>query len=286
MKILLTLILSALLLNSTANAAENTTVDDYEPDKITLSKPPATIGQWYKPQNERQVWLHTMFRLRREFQAIGDYAALEDQPGVKKWSQRLLKDYKSIAEMVPEWSDEVDVKWADKLLAAAEKGDYAAVTNAQRQLGKTCSSCHKEYRAVTAALYRTPDYSQVMVELEDTMEELSYDDHMKRLSRDMNRLKIALEDTHPDKAREYAKNLTAGLNDLAQSCGGCHQDNYPEQRIWGEHSQKLLSDLTAGIGTAPTADSQKLLGEAAVTICARCHAVHRTQSDLSKKMLK
>lgn len=281
MKRLFALLLPVFFLHSPVIAE-----DDYEPEKITLSKPPASIAQWYKPQNKRQVWLHTMFRLRREFQAIGDYAALEDQAGVKKWSQRLVKDYKSIAEMVPQWSDEIDTEWADKLSAAAEQGDNAALAKAQRELGKTCNSCHNEYRAVTAALYRTPDYEDVMVEIEETMEELSYEKVMERLSRDMNRLKIAIEDGHTEKARQSAESLSTGLTDLGSSCASCHQDDYPKERILGEHNQKLLSDLTAGIATAPVKDSQKRLGEAAVLICARCHSIHRTQSDLVHKINK
>lgn len=281
MKRITPFIISAFFLSSPVHAQ-----DDYEPDQITLSKPPASIAQWYKPQNDRQVLLHTMFRLRREFQAIGDYAALEDNAGLKKWSERLVKDYKSIAEMVPEWSDEIDPKWADNLLTAAKQGDYAAVAKAQRELGKTCNSCHNEYRAVTAALYRTPGYDDIKVEIEETMEELSYKKLMQRLSREMNRLKIALDDGHTEKARQSAENLASSLSDLGNSCSSCHQDDYPRERILGEHNQKLLTDLTMGIDSVAANDSQKLLGEAAVYICARCHSIHRTNNDLVHKMKK
>ena len=49
-----------------------------EESEATLTLPPASIAQWYKPQNERQVWLHTMFGLRRSMTAIQEYVALED----------------------------------------------------------------------------------------------------------------------------------------------------------------------------------------------------------------
>ena len=35
---------------------------------------PESLAEWYKPKNERQVWLHTMFAMRRELQAIAEYA--------------------------------------------------------------------------------------------------------------------------------------------------------------------------------------------------------------------
>ncbi|MEA3301943.1 MAG: hypothetical protein U9Q75_01605 [Pseudomonadota bacterium] len=30
---------------------------------ITLEKPPASLKQWYKPENKRNVWHHNMFKL-------------------------------------------------------------------------------------------------------------------------------------------------------------------------------------------------------------------------------
>ncbi|MCK5336958.1 MAG: hypothetical protein KAQ67_12390, partial [Gammaproteobacteria bacterium] len=42
----------------------------YAEDSVKLDTPPASLEKWYKPANKRQVWLHTMFRLRREMQAI------------------------------------------------------------------------------------------------------------------------------------------------------------------------------------------------------------------------
>ena len=71
-------------------------------DTVSLDVPPASLEQWYKPANKRQVWLHTMFRLRREMQAIGEYAEQNDRAAMDKWIKRLEKDYKKIADMVPE----------------------------------------------------------------------------------------------------------------------------------------------------------------------------------------
>ncbi len=69
---------------------------------IVLKKPPASIAQWYKPQNKRQVWLHTMFKLRREMQAVEIYAKIQDAEKLQKWAAKLNQDYHKIAKMVPE----------------------------------------------------------------------------------------------------------------------------------------------------------------------------------------
>ena len=48
-------------------------------DKAKLIKtPPIELAKWYKPENKRQVWLHTMFKLRREMQAVEFYAQQQD----------------------------------------------------------------------------------------------------------------------------------------------------------------------------------------------------------------
>ena len=49
----------------------------YAGDSMSLEIPPAVLEKWYKPANKRQVWLHTMFRLRREMQAIDEYTTLK-----------------------------------------------------------------------------------------------------------------------------------------------------------------------------------------------------------------
>ena len=55
-------------------------------DRVTLIKsPPASLAQWYKPENERQVWLHNMFKLRREMQAIRLYSDNKDAKHQDKW---------------------------------------------------------------------------------------------------------------------------------------------------------------------------------------------------------
>ncbi|MCK5263299.1 MAG: hypothetical protein KAJ92_06405, partial [Gammaproteobacteria bacterium] len=82
-------------------------VPAYAGKAVSIDVPPASLEKWYKPANKRQVWLHTMFKLRREMQAISEYAKLNDQPGMAKWIARLEKDYNKIADMVPEWEKEI-----------------------------------------------------------------------------------------------------------------------------------------------------------------------------------
>ena len=98
----------------------------YSEDTVTLKSPPTSLERWYKPANKRQVWLHTMFRLRREMQAIGEYASTNDsaannRAAMQKWIKRLDKDYNKIADMVPEWEKKIKPRLLPNLKCLQKK---------------------------------------------------------------------------------------------------------------------------------------------------------------------
>lgn len=269
------LLLSAALLLSQQGAVVA------EEQEVTLSLPPTSIAQWYKPANKRQVWLHTMFSLRRAMQAIKTYAVLEDGERLDKWSAKFLKKYRSIPEMVPEWSDEVELQWADKLEQAVSERKWSTVEDAMGKLGMTCRSCHQDYRAVTAALYRTPDFSAITVEDSETLEEISFKKAMAGVTRVMNGFKIAVDDQRKAAAQDYLQKFRQRVSDLGSSCSHCHkEDEAPVERILGEKTQALLAELEEKLVGEQQGIGRKL-GEVGVVVCARCHGVHRTLSDLA-----
>ncbi len=249
-----------------------------ETEKITLKMPPASLAQWYKPANKRQVWLHTMFRLRREMQAVKEYARQKDAAGTKKWGQRLAKSYRSIPEMVPEWRSEVRLDWADILESAAQQGHFKKVLRAHDKLDASCNLCHQDFQALAAALYRSPDFSSQQVAFKGRT--VHYHKFMELLSNTLNRIKIAIEDQRPQIAKRSLKQLKTQLHALGENCSQCHQDTIPKERILGKETQKLLKGLSESIRDHQPKQAGRFLGKAAVAICARCHGVHRTLSDL------
>lgn len=235
---------------------------------------PASLAQWYKPQNKRQVWLHTMFGMRRELQAVLEYAEAGDVERLKKWSDRLTKHYRRIPEMVPEWSDEVETGAADRLDQAAEDGDLSAAVQTAKQLGRSCRSCHREFRALAAARFRSPDFSAIRVG------DMSHSDAMKALTRSVNSIKIAADDDLWEKATDAAETLRGQLSELKTSCQSCHKDKQPAERILGADTAMELERLTQHLAAKDLKRSGRSLGTAAVIVCARCHGVHRTLYDL------
>jgi cytochrome c556 len=250
-----------------------------------LPLPPASIAQWYKPHNERQVWLHTMFSLRREMQAVAEYAAADEPALTRQWTERFSGHYLKIAEMVPEWRDELDYQWLERLQSAAQAGDGTAVGLALRKLGQGCKSCHREYRAVTALLYRSPDFGKFRVTRSSDGVAADYPEVMEELSTLVNRIKIATDDNREQLALASLERLRRRLDDLGNSCADCHRDPAPRERFLGRLTNEALDDLERGLKQGDNKLVGRSLGSAAVYACARCHAVHRAPSDMRDRLL-
>ena len=247
---------------------------------VPMELPPEGIADWYKPANKRQVWLHTMFGLRRELQAVEEYTAVGDYPAAVKWAEKFAKHYRAIGEMVPEWRSETDLEALDAMVTAVKGGDGETLHRAAKELKSTCKSCHGQYQAVTAALYRVPNYRDHRITLGG--ETLPYPKAMDRLSRLVNRVRIASIDGRPDDAMSNAHTLDTRLGELATSCNDCHQEEAPKARILGTGATPLIEALKTG----DIKKSGRALGTLAVEICARCHAIHRPQADLRRQLLR
>ena len=267
-----------ILVNVWASAA-------YAEPSVTLKSPPASLEKWYKPANKRQVWLHTMFRLRREMQAIAEYAKTNDQAAMQKWIKRLDKDYNKIADMVPEWEKEIKPRLLSDLEMFAEKGDAYRVAKTLKMIKRTCDDCHISYQPLVTATYRSPHYDDI--KLKDLNGKTqSYKDNMEQLSESVNRILIALDDKHNPVALQASQKLVNQLQGLGESCSSCHkEDDYPRERILGKATRQRFEKLQVNIKNNRVKDSQKLMGEIAVTVCARCHNTHRIVSDLRNALL-
>ena len=257
----------------------------YAEQAIKLNSPPTSLEKWYKPNNKRQVWLHTMFRLRREMQAIGDYAKENNKTAMKKWIKRLDKDYNKIADMVPEWEKEIKPRLLPELEMFAKKGDTLRVAKTLKMIKRTCKDCHESYQPVVTALYRSPGYDDIKVKsLNGTSH--SFKDNMDDLSRSVNQILISLKDGNKPSALQARQNLKKQLHNLADSCASCHKkDAYPRERILGKATIKKLDSLETTITKWRVKESQELMGKLAVTVCARCHNTHRIISDLRNTLL-
>lgn len=239
---------------------------------IVAKKPPSSLARWYKPENKRQVWLHTMFALRRDALAVETYALAEDPGNLNRWAEKLEKDYRKIADMVPEWSPRLNFDALDALRQAGRDTRYNDVHVALAGLRENCQSCHDDFRIVTAALYRAPDFSALKVDGKP------FKKHMAGLSRNVNHIKIAFVDGRDSDAQAAFAELKTGLAELGTTCVACHnklgKKPFPDQVL-----SDALATLESSLKTGDIKAKGKSLGMLAVLACAQCHGTHRSAFD-------
>jgi len=249
-------------------------------DKVSLVKtPPTELAQWYKPENKRQVWLHNMFKLRREMQAVEFYAQNKEAELLQKWVAQLSQHYAKIAEMVPAWQKKLTLETMSELIKASEENDYASVLVQHKVMQKSCDSCHDDYQAITALTYRTPDFSKIEIN-----PDLSFVEHMDTLTRQVNQIKISAQDGD----KQLALSSLAGLNEemliLGETCVDCHKKDrkaYPSEVM-----KKTLGSLKQSLESGTAKQQGRDLGTLAVLACARCHGTHRIAYGAKKQLVK
>lgn len=234
--------------------------------------PPDSLAAWYKPENKRHVWLHNMFKLRREMQAVEHYASVKDPDNLALWTNRLAEHYAKIGEMVPEWQTRLDMDAIEILKNLQQSNLYAKVPETLVELQTNCDSCHDRYRAVTAMLYRAPDFHN----LENiSNEELSAS--MVDLQQSVNQIKIASEAGDQDRAVSGLRDLQTGVDKLGGLCVSCHEHlpvEYPNETV-----RTAFDELEKQLQTDNKKEQGKALGMLAVTACAQCHGTHRISAD-------
>jgi len=243
-------------------------------DRVVLIKtPPVSLAQWYKPENKRQLWLHNMFKLRREMQAVRLYANNKEDSHLQKWAGQLSEHYLEIGEMVPEWKKKLDINLIGELQIQVKNSNYQNIIQTLDNLNKSCDSCHVDYRAITAAIYRAANFSSIEIPGRST----SLKDHMKELTQQVNQIKIASEDGMQEVALSSLSDLKKGMNTLGETCSICHKKDkrkYPDDAM-----NSTVARLEESLVTGTLKDQGRELGTLAVTACARCHGTHRLAYD-------
>ena len=247
-------------------------------DKLTVFKtPPASLSQWYKPENKRQVWLHTMFSLRREMQAAQYYASNADSEQLNKWVTKFSEHYLKLGEMVPEWNKLLNHEQIKKLQTSSKSGQLDEVTRQLDLITASCDSCHEDYRVITALKYRAPDFSLLQI-----TPALSFNDHMTTLTQQVNQIKIFAQDGQIGQALSSFSDLSEGLETLGTSCSDCHKKG--TKVFPGTVIKQTMSHLQESLQHGTLKDQGRYLGTLAVQACARCHGTHRLSSDMRNKL--
>ncbi len=247
-------------------------------ERVALVKlPPPELARWYKPDSERQAWLHNMFKLRRELQALRQHAEAGDTQRAAHWLGRLRTHYARIGEMVPDWQDRLAPGLLTRLQAAVDADRLGEVAPLLDELEDNCRACHAEYRAVTALLYRAPDFRSLSADLQGR----DVATQMAELGRLVNRIRIASEDGRPQHARQALITLRTEMQRLGERCTTCHE---PAPAYPGPEATVLLETLARTLEQNDVRAQGRALGALAVAACARCHGSHRLAGDVRQAL--
>ena len=244
----------------------------HQPNTQLTKTPPPALTQWYKPQNKRQVWLHNMFKLRREMQAIEFYAQRQDSENINKWLTSFEQHYLKIGEMVPSWNNKIDLSLVTAIKNSNEHGSFDKIPAQLKQLTANCQSCHDDYRSVVATLYRAPNFTNITLN-----GDIKLTDHMNNLSRQINLIKIATTDGLPTVAQAAFTQLSHSMEQLGKICLNCHKNSpqaYPSMAM-----TQTLVKLEQTLQHGDQKQQGQQLGALAVQACAICHGTHRLSFD-------
>jgi len=206
-------------------------------------------------------------------QAVRFYANSKEDIHLQKWAGQLIEHYLEIGEMVPEWKKKLDINLIAELQEQVKNSSYKDITQALEYLTKSCDSCHADYRAITATIYRAANFSSIETPGRST----SLKEHMKELTQQVNQIKIASEDGMQEVAMSSLSDLKEGMNTLGETCPICHKKDekeYPDDTM-----NNTLARLEESLVTGTLKDQGRELGTLAVIACARCHGTHRLAYD-------
>ncbi|UZE96911.1 cytochrome c3 family protein [Alkalimarinus alittae] len=254
---------------------------------IVFKAPPESLAQWYKPENKRQVWLHTMFSLRREMQAVKYYIETGDVERLDKWVNKLSEHYFKIGDMVPEWSSSLEPEAMLSLVANSKNRQFDEATYMLEKVSNSCDSCHQDFRVTTAMRFRAPDFSSIDITPASTAPTITpapvlFRAHMNELTEQVNQIKIFSEDGLNTQALSAYAELSDGLTMLGNTCSDCHKEGsqvFPSDAI-----KQTMAKLEESLHGGTLKDQGRFLGTLAVQACATCHGTHRLAFDMRNQM--
>ncbi len=219
-----------------------------------------------------------MFAMRRELQAVEEYSEQGNSVAVKRWASMLIKNYRSLVKMVPEWADQVESDTADNFELAVKMQNISEIQSQTRKLARSCKGCHIDFQLLARLRYRTAEFKQL--EIEDEGENRKFRDFKKELIRTVNRIKISATDGYWETALQAVNTLNSKLQNYGKSCETCHKGEEPRERILGRETLAGMEKLKKAVLNRDLKLTGRSLGSTAVIVCARCHGVHRSLSEI------
>lgn len=236
--------------------------------------PPASLDQFYPPQAEGPVYLARMHQLSGAMTALGVDLGEQDMENVQRGFPQFRDEYVAVSQMVPEWVDQYPIEPVDRLGAALEAGDPAAIGAAFQEVGAVCHSCHVANLPKAYFRYRFGDFMALRITEPASGRELQYPELMREVEGALTGAVVDVMQGQPDRAREHYDTFRARFQLLGTVCAACHTTErryFVDADVW----QKIDA---LGAALAPAQPDPQLVQHTVQEIgqesCGKCHLVH------------
>lgn len=254
--------------------------------ELKLEKPPKDVGKYYPPASNKFEFLNSMYAMSTAFTGIFTNIQENDWKNAEKWAKVLRDNYINVGKMVPEFDKGLKKEEVEMLLRAVQSKDGEGVKRYADVVGKSCSQCHQKYKISTKIMYHYPSFEMINIEDPVSRTSNSFEEHMKKMTDSMKKIRIYLEDSKPEKAQLEGNNFIKRFKAVAESCSECHSNKLSEQIYYGKDMDEKLQSLSKALQLKNKDEIYKNLSYISANNCSKCHNTHQTISELKGKLTK
>lgn len=230
---------------------------------------PSSLDQYYKTQPPE--YLIKKWELAESAQGIIMYFQQGDLVNAKKSFTAFSKEYKDIADMVPEWRKYYDPKPVENLGTALDSGNASAISGAVGGVAENCNKCHTEYMPAVWNHYNWKNFNDVMIstpegQLPWTAAKFKY------LVIGFDGIGLNIEKRDQTGAQQSFNLFRSMFSNMTAACNSCHAT---EPRYYvSEDIQAMISDMGADIASGNLSRAEEIRQTIGMESCYRCHVLH------------
>lgn len=235
---------------------------------------PESLNAFYPPAADRPAYLLKMVGLETSFSGIVVDLMEGDLDGARGSFEDFQRQYREVAEMVPEWKGEYPQGKVKELGAALASGDKGLAMEAFAAVGGICHRCHVAAMVPVQQKYHWGDFGAITVQDPLSGVATGFPQFKKFLAANLAGITVDLRQGQTDNARKQFEGFRARFEALRGSCQGCHEK---ESRYFVDREmQDTVEELGEAfrsrtvVADAVMALAQKIGRES----CSKCHLVH------------
>jgi cytochrome c556 len=235
----------------------------------TKNNLPPSLDQYYNTQPPE--YLIKKFELGESLMGVIMNSQQGDLVNAKKSFIAFSKEYKDIADMVPEWRKYYDPKTVENLGAALDSRNASAVLGAAGGVAENCAKCHTENMPAVWNRYNWKNFNNVMISTPEGQLPWAAA-KMKYLVIGFDGIGVNIKKGDQAAAQQSFNLFKSMFSNLTAACSSCH---ISERRYYvSEDIQTMVNDMGANITSGNLSKADRIREIIGMESCYRCHVLH------------